>query len=293
MSWLLTGGSGQLATTLAQLLDREGISFVAPSKSELDITQTSSIDKMIDLKPSLIVNCAAYTAVDKAESESEAAYSVNATGARNVTSAAKELKAQLIHISTDYVFSGESFTPWKVDSPTSPSTQYGKSKLAGEEAVQEIYPECSWILRTAWLYSPFGKNFVKTIIKKAISEKNELRVVDDQLGQPTSTFDVAERIIELERGSISPGIYHATNSGQASWFEFTQEIFQLSGVSTDRITSVSSAEYVTPAKRPKFSVLDHSRWIELGMSGLRPWEGALRDVYPSIRTQVERELRNG
>jgi dTDP-4-dehydrorhamnose reductase len=293
MSWLLTGGSGQLATTLAQLLNREGISFVAPSKSELDITQTSSIDKMIDLKPSLMVNCAAYTAVDKAESESEAAYSVNATGARNVTSAAKELKAQLIHISTDYVFSGESFTPWKVDSLTSPTTQYGKSKLAGEEAVQEIYPEGSWILRTAWLYSPFGKNFVKTMIDKAISETNELRVVDDQLGQPTSTFDVAERIINLEKGSIPPGIYHATNSGQASWLEFTKEIFQLSGVSTDRITPVSSAEYVTPAKRPKFSVLDHSRWIEVGMNGLRSWESALRDVYPSIRTQVERELRNG
>jgi dTDP-4-dehydrorhamnose reductase len=293
MSWLLTGGSGQLATTLAQLLDREGISFVAPSKSELDITQTSSIAKLIDLKPSLIVNCAAYTAVDKAESEPEAAYSVNATGARNVASAAKELKAQLIHISTDYVFSGESFTPWKVDSLTSPTTQYGKSKLAGEEAVQEIYPEGSWILRTAWLYSPFGKNFVKTMIKKALSEATELCVVDDQLGQPTSTFDVAERIINLEKGSIPPGIYHATNSGQASWLEFTKEIFQLSGVSTDRITPVSSAEYVTPAKRPKFSVLDHSRWIEVGMNGLRSWESALRDVYPSIRTQVERELRNG
>ena len=207
MSWLLTGGSGQLATTLAQLLDREGISFVAPPKSELDITQTSSVAKMIDLKPSLIVNCAAYTAVDKAESESEAAHSVNATGARNVASAARELKAQLIQISTDYVFSGESFTPWKVDSPTSPSTQYGKSKLAGEEAIREI--------------------------------------------------------------------------------------FQLSGESTDRITPVSSAEYVTPAKRPKFSVLDHSRWIEVGMSGLRSWGSALKDAYPSIRTQVERELRNG
>jgi dTDP-4-dehydrorhamnose reductase len=293
MSWLLTGGSGQLATTLAQLLDREGISFVAPSKSELDISQTSSIAKMIDLKPSLIVNCAAYTAVDKAESEPEAAYSVNATGARNVASAAKGLNAQLIHISTDHVFSGENFTPWKVDSPTSPSTQYGKSKSAGEEAVQEIYPEGSWILRTAWLYSPFGKNFVKTMINKAISETTELRVVDDQLGQPTSTFDVSERIIDLEKVSISPGIYHATNSGQASWFEFTKEIFQLAGASIDRIIPVSSAEYATPARRPKFSVLDHSRWIEVGMSGLRSWESALRDVYPSIRTQVERELRNG
>jgi dTDP-4-dehydrorhamnose reductase len=131
------------------------------------------------------------------------------------------------------------------------------------------------------------------MIKKAISETNELRAVDDQLGQPTSTFDVAERIIDLEKGSISPGIYHATNSGQASWFEFTKEIFQLSGESTDRITPVSSAEYVTPAKRPKFSVLDHSRWIEVGMSQLRSWQSALREVYPSIRTQVERELQNG
>jgi dTDP-4-dehydrorhamnose reductase len=248
---------------------------------------------MIDLKPSFIVNCAAYTAVDKAESEPEAAYSINATGARNVASAAKELNAQLIQISTDYVFSDEIFTPWKVDSPASPSTQYGKSKLAGEEAVQEIHPEGSWVIRTAWLYSPYGKNFAKTMIKKAVSETNELRVVDDQLGQPTSTFDVAERIIELKKGSISHGVYHATNSGQASWFEFTKEIFQLSGVSTDRITPVSSAEYVTPAKRPKFSVLDHSRWIEVGMNGLRSWESALRDIYPSIRTQVERELRNG
>jgi dTDP-4-dehydrorhamnose reductase len=293
MNWLLTGGSGQLATTLAQLLDREGISFVAPSKTELDVTETSSIAKIIDLNPSFIVNCAAYTAVDRAESESEAAYLVNATGAQNVASAAQELGAQLIHISTDYVFSGESLTPWKVDSPTSPSTQYGKSKLAGELAVQEIYPEGSWILRTAWLYSPFGKNFVKTMIKKAISETSELKVVNDQLGQPTSTFDVAGRIMELGKGSIYPGIYHATNSGQASWFEFTKEIFQLSGISTNRITPVSSAEYVTPAKRPNFSVLDHSRWIEVGMKGFHSWESALKDAYPLIRTQVERELRNG
>ena len=293
MTWLLTGGSGQLASSIARLLDEEGISFIAPSKSELDITKPSSIGQIVRWKPSFIVNCAAYTAVDKAESEPETAHLINATGAGNVASAAKEIQVQLVHISTDYVFSGESDIPWGVDSQTSPSTEYGKSKLAGEEAVKEIYPEGSLIFRTAWLYSPFGKNFAKTMIKKALSESNEVKVVDDQIGQPTSTFDVAQRIIEVQKNATPAGTYHGTNSGEASWYEFTKEIFRLSGASLDRVTPVTSAEYLTPAKRPGYSVLDHSNWGEVGLSQFRSWQGALVDVFPSILSQVGRELRNG
>jgi len=293
MTWLLTGGSGQLASSIARLLDEEGISFIAPSKSELDITKPSSIGQIVRWKPSFIVNCAAYTAVDKAESEPETAHLINATGAGNVASAAKEIQVQLVHISTDYVFSGESDIPWGVDSQTSPSTEYGKSKLAGEEAVKEIHPEGSLIFRTAWLYSPFGKNFAKTMIKKALSESNEVKVVDDQIGQPTSTFDVAQRIIEVQKNATPAGTYHGTNSGEASWYEFTKEIFRLSGASLDRVTPVTSAEYLTPAKRPSYSVLDHSNWGEVGLGQLRSWQSALVDVFPSVRSQVERELRNG
>jgi len=228
MSWLITGGSGQLSISIAQALEESGTSFVSLSHKELDVSIESSINQILSEKPSLIVNCAAYTAVDKAELEPNAAFSVNATGAANVALAAKELEVPLIHISTDYVFSGESQLPWRVTAATFPSTQYGASKLAGEKLIQEIHPEGSWILRTAWLYGPYGKNFAKTMIRKAITESGEVRVVDDQIGQPTSTFDLTNRIVEIGKRDIPPGVYHATNSGQTSWFEFTREIFRLS-----------------------------------------------------------------
>lgn len=293
MSWLITGGSGQLSISIAQALEESGTSFVSLSHKELDVSIESSINQILSEKPSLIVNCAAYTAVDKAELEPNAAFSVNATGAANVALAAKELEVPLIHISTDYVFSGESQLPWRVTAATFPSTQYGASKLAGEKLIQEIHPEGSWILRTAWLYGPYGKNFAKTMIRKAITESGEVRVVDDQIGQPTSTFDLTNRIVEIGKRDIPPGVYHATNAGQTSWFEFTREIFRLSRAPLDRVLPIKSEEFVMAAKRPSYSVLDHSGWEAVGMKHLRPWEIALQDIFPAIQEQVERELSNG
>jgi dTDP-4-dehydrorhamnose reductase len=293
MTWLLTGGSGQLAISIAQLLEKRGTSFVSAPKDEIDISQDQTIEKIKTLKPSVIVNCAAYTAVDKAESEQGRAFEVNAIGARNVARAANELKVPLIHISTDYVFSGEGQIPWTVSDATEPKTQYGKSKLAGEEMVKSTYPEGSWILRTAWLYSPFGKNFAKTILRKALSDSNEVEVVDDQIGQPTCTDDLARHILKVVTLRPVAGTYHATNSGEASWFDFAKEIFKLTGISMDRVVPVKSSQYVTPAKRPAYSVLDHSGWDSVSFEPLQPWRDALVACYPAIRAQVERELRNG
>lgn len=293
MTWLLTGGSGQLAISIAQLLEKRGTSFISAPKDELDISQDKAIEKITALKPSVIVNCAAYTAVDKAESEQESAFAVNATGARNVARAASELQVPLVHISTDYVFSGEGQSPWKVSDATEPKTQYGKSKLAGEEMVKLTYPEGSWILRTAWLYSPFGKNFAKTMLKKALSSSDEVNVVDDQIGQPTCTYDLARHILKVVTLRPVTGTYHATNSGEASWFDFAKEIFARTGISMDRVVPVKSSQYVTPAKRPSYSALDHSSWDSVSFEPLQPWRDALVACYPAIRAQVERELRNG
>ena len=194
MKWGITGASGQLAKSLADLLNLREVSFVAWDKSILDITEKSSISVIAEALPDVLINCAAWTNVDGAEGDLEAAVKVNRDGARNVAIAAKELNIPLVHISTDYVFSGNSERPWKTEDETHPISNYGLSKLLSEKSIEETWPEKSIILRTAWLYGPYGRNFAKTIIRKAIATKNEIRVVSDQKGQPTSTSDLALQI---------------------------------------------------------------------------------------------------
>lgn len=293
MTWLITGGSGQLARCLADLLEKENQAFRLMSKRDLDVSSNEAASKIIREAPSLIVNCAAYTFVDKAEIESDLANATNVKGARNVAAAAKDLKVPLIHISTDYVFSGESNTPWSANSPTKPVTEYGKSKLAGENEIFDLYAENSFILRTAWLYSSYGSNFAKSILRKMMTENKELKVVSDQFGQPTSAHELSEKILELAKTFPAPGTYHVTNSGQASWFEFAQEIVSLAGHDPIRISPISSIQYDSLAQRPKYSVLDNSAWINQGLPKMSPWKEALRSLMPKLKTRVEREISNG
>jgi dTDP-4-dehydrorhamnose reductase len=290
MSWLIAGGSGQLGIAVSQELGERGILFDSWGSKDLDITQGPIVrDVITKLSPKVIINCAAWTDVDGAESEEFSASRVNSDGAENIAQAAKECDAKLIHISTDYVFSGKNQKPWQIEDEINPQSAYGRTKALGESRVLARYPENSFIVRTAWLYSPWGKNFAKTMTKLAIKGNSEVRVVNDQVGQPTSASDLAKQLVELGLSASPAGIYHGTNSGQGTWFEFAQEIFKLSGANVGRVTPVSSSEYSRPAKRPSYSVLSHDAWASTSVEQLGDWRIALSDAMPSIISAVKAE----
>ena len=290
MSWLIAGGSGQLGIAVSRELGKLGIAFDAWSSKDLDITQSSKVSEAIKkLAPKVIINCAAWTDVDGAESHEIDASRVNSDGPENLALGAKLSNSRLIHVSTDYVFSGESQTPWQVADEINPQSAYGRTKAVGESRVLAIYPKGSFIVRTAWLYSPWGKNFAKTMTKLAIKDEGEVRVVNDQVGQPTSASDLAKQLVELGLSTAPAGIYHGTNSGQATWFEFAQEIFKLSCADVGRVTPVSSSEYPRPAKRPTYSVLSHEAWVSTSVKPMRDWQIALTEAMPAIISAVQRE----
>jgi dTDP-4-dehydrorhamnose reductase len=290
MTWLITGGSGQLGIAVSQELDTLGIAFDAWSSKDLDITQSSRVSEAIKkLSPAIIVNCAAWTDVDGAESYEIDAFRVNSDGPKNLASAAKICNSKLIHVSTDFVFSGESQSPWQIHDEINPQSAYGRTKAQGESRVLASYPENSFIARTAWLYSPWGKNFAKTMIKFAIEGEGVVRVVNDQVGQPTSASDLAKQLVELGLSTSPAGIYHGTNSGQATWFELAQEIFKHTGADVGRVIPASSSEYPRPAKRPPYSVLSHDAWASTSVRPLRDWRIALADAMPTIISSVKAE----
>jgi dTDP-4-dehydrorhamnose reductase len=290
MTWLITGGSGQLGIAVSRELGEREIFFNAWGSHELDVTQTQiARDVIASLSPDVIINCAAWTDVDGAESNELLAARVNSDGAENIALAAKSCGAKLVHFSTDYVFSGENSTPWQVDSLVDPQSAYGRTKADGENRVLSTYPENASIVRTAWLYSPWGLNFAKTMTKLAVKGDGEVRVVNDQIGQPTSATDLAKQLVELGLSTSPAGIYHGTNSGQATWFEFAQAIFELTKAEVGRVTPVSSSEYPRPAKRPSYSVLSHDAWAKSSVRPLRDWRIALAEAMPAIISAVKAE----
>jgi dTDP-4-dehydrorhamnose reductase len=290
MSWLITGASGQLGIAVSQELGQRGILFHSWNSQDLDITKGPIVRDVISkLSPKTIINCAAWTDVDGAEVNELQVARVNIDGALNIALAAKDCGAKLIQISTDYVFSGVSKTPWQVADEINPQSAYGRTKAGGESRVLETYRENTNIVRTAWLYSPWRKNFAKTITKLALNGQAEVPVVIDQIGQPTSALDLASQLVELGLSNSHAGIYHGTNSGQATWFEFAQEIFKLAGADFGRITPVSSSEYQRPAKRPSYSVLSHDAWASTSVKPMRDWRIALADAMPAIISAVKAE----
>jgi dTDP-4-dehydrorhamnose reductase len=290
MNWLVTGGSGQLGIAVSAELDSRGIRFTSLGSKDLDITKPVLISDFVRQNaPSVIVNCAAWTDVDGAESNEEFAANVNSRGAENLAKAAESTGAKLIHVSTDYVFSGESQKPFEIDDQIDPQSAYGRTKADGEKKVLTFYPENSYVVRTAWLYSAKGKNFAKTMTRLALNGDGEVRVVNDQVGQPTSAVDLAPQIVELGLGVAPVGIYHGTNGGQASWFEFAQEIFSLAGTDINRVVPVASREYPRPAKRPSYSVLSHEGWSKTSIAPMRDWKIALASVMPEIISTVKAE----
>ena len=289
MSWLITGAFGQLGLAIQNILTSHQIEFVALSSGELDIKDEKAIEtKFMEITPQVVINCAAWTDVDGAEINKDLAFAINALGTRNLALASKRIGSTFVHISTDYVFSGENDAPWREEAERKPASVYGLSKRDGEIFIQDLYPEGSYLIRTAWLYSRHGKNFAKTMANLALTGTGEVKVVNDQVGQPTSATDLANQVVNLVLSNAATGIYHGTNSGQATWFEFAYEIFTLVGADTNRLIPVSSADFPRPAKRPSYSVLSHKSWASTGLTEMRDWRIALVDETPSILAELEK-----
>jgi dTDP-4-dehydrorhamnose reductase len=271
MRALVIGSAGQLGHDLLKTLPPE-YEVTGADIGEVDITDPDSIGGLVsESRPDLVINCAAYTNVDGCETDREAAFAVNADGAGNTARACAHGDAALIHISTDYVFDGSKGEPYLEDDPTSPLGEYGRGKLAGEEAVRRRLPGRYLIVRTAWLFGATGHNFVKTMLRLG-RERDELKVVDDQTGSPTYTGHLAAAIKKLALTRLDqPGIYHMTNSGSCTWFDFAAEIFRLSGVEVD-LSPTTSEEFASPTPRPAYSVLANTRAPEIG---LPPWRQGL------------------
>ncbi|HFK1497441.1 TPA: dTDP-4-dehydrorhamnose reductase [Bacillus paranthracis] len=254
MKVLVTGAKGQLGQDILRLLEGYSWEVFGLGRAELDITNQQRVnEKVFSIKPDVIIHTAAYTQVDQAESDEEMAFKVNGDGTKYLAQAAEGVGAKFCYVSTDYVFDGKSKRPYKPEDQTNPQTVYGKSKLAGE---QYTIKYCSkyFIVRTSWVFGLYGNNFVKTMLRLA-EERNELGVVHDQIGSPTYTGDLAKFLVEVTQNE-KYGIYHASNSGSCSWYEFAQEIFKVSNKSIV-LKSLKTEEYPTPAKRPYFSVMDN------------------------------------
>lgn len=266
MKILLLGGAGMLGHALQETFTDSDLTVW--DRPELDITNREQVkEKIAALKPEVIINAAAYTNVDQAEKDKDAAFAVNATGVQNVAQAAQDNNATLVHYSTDYIFPGDKVEGYtEDDKPGPPVNIYGESKLAGEQAIQKIGPKF-YLIRTAWLYGAYGKNFVDTILELGRTREN-LNVVNDQYGSPTNTKDLARATKELLE-KYEPGIYHAVNEGATTWFNLAVQIFQLKGLKVN-VDPVTTDKFPRPAKRPKYSILMNTRGPRL-----RNWQAAL------------------
>ncbi len=283
MNILITGSNGQLGTELvSRYLDRAQEEVFVGDLPNLDITSEESVASIFaNVAPDLVINCAAWTAVDAAEEKEREAFAVNAEGPAILAQYCARVGAQMVQISTDYVFAGDAREPYAESAHAEPVTAYGRTKLAGENFVRELLPENHIIIRTAWLYSQTGHNFVKTIIRSQ-KERDTLSVVTDQIGQPTSAADLANQIISLLDKFPGSGTFHGTNSGVTSWFEFARAIMSEIGQDPERVLPTDSSSYVQFAPRPAYSVLGHEGWASVGMEPMRDWRVALRDAIPEI-----------
>ena len=282
---LLLGGSGILGSEVLRLIDLESYDYVAPTSTDLDIRDKEQLFKYVsELKPSWIINCAAWTNVDGAESSFEEAREINSIAVGNLGTAAGLFGCKVIHISTDYVFDGESSKPYDESSPVKPVNRYGESKLQGENSLLLAAPD-SYVIRTSWLYGTSGKNFVKTIVGKAI-QNEEARVVNDQVGSPTSARDLAGAIISIVNNEPDPGIYNYSNHGSCSWFEFAQRIYERVGANPSLVLPISSDSLNLMARRPRYSLLSKEKWKSLGLAEVPRWEDSLDLLLPEIVVEL-------
>lgn len=279
MKVLVTGVKGQLGYDVMAELAKRNIESIGVDIDEMDITDKISVEKVIgEAAPDVVVHCAAYTAVDAAEDNEALCRRVNADGTRNIAEVCKKLDCKMVYISTDYVFDGQGTRPWEPDDERHPLNVYGQTKYEGELAVQENLSKY-FIVRIAWVFGKNGKNFVKTMLKLAETH-DKLTVVNDQFGSPTYTYDLARLLVDMIQ-TDKYGIYHATNEGICTWYEFACEIFRQAGVKIE-VTPVPASEYPTKAKRPENSRLDKSKLTENGFERLPSWQDALRRYIKEI-----------
>ena len=277
--WLVVGAGGMLGRDVVALLETRGLKHRALTRAELDLTDAAAVKQAV-LGSEIVINAAAWTDVDGAETHEDEATAVNGEAVRNLALACAQNDIRLLTVSTDYVFPGDATEPIPEDAPTSPINAYGRSKLVGEQAVLELLPDLGYVVRTAWLYGRHGKNFVDTMLNLAAKHET-LDVVDDQHGQPTSTRILAWQLLALGEAaywrSAPPGIYHATCSGRTTWFGLARAAFELSGLDPARIRPTTSEKFPRPAPRPAYSVLGHKRWAEARLDPLPDWREMLRD----------------
>ncbi|AWA29261.1 dTDP-4-dehydrorhamnose reductase [Flavobacterium magnum] len=278
---LVTGANGQLGQSLQSVSGNyPGMDFLFYGSQQLDISDKAAVNEAFArTRPDYCINAAAYTAVDKAETESAKARQINVEGAENIAQAAKEHGTVVLHISTDFVFDGNQTVPYtELDTPN-PTGVYGQTKLDGEKAISNILDKC-FIVRTSWVYSQFGHNFMKTMLRLA-TERDTLSVVDDQIGTPTNAVDLAEALLDMIQfcagnpNSVSYGIYNFSNEGQCSWFDFAKKIFEINKIKID-LQPIQSIAYPTPASRPAFSVLDKSKIKAVFGIQINNWETSLK-----------------
>jgi dTDP-4-dehydrorhamnose reductase len=276
---LVVGAGGQLGRELTGLLREAGRESVALGRGELDLTDADAVKAAVT-GYDLVFNASAWTDVDGAETREAEAAAINGTAVRHLAEACADSGARLLHVSTDYVFAGDATEPIPEDAPTAPLNAYGRTKLLGEQAVLELLPDSGYVVRTAWLYGPYGKNFVATILAAA-TQREQLDVVDDQRGQPTSTLALGRRLVELAdaalRGGAPAGVYHGTCSGETTWFGLARAAFELTGLDPERVRPTTSDRFPRPAPRPAYSVLGHERWSLAGLGPMPHWYETLRE----------------
>jgi dTDP-4-dehydrorhamnose reductase len=280
MSMLVTGAGGMLGRDLCAVL--AGRPHTALTRQQLDITDPDAVRAAVG-GHDVVLNAAGWTDVDGAETAEEAATAVNGTGVADLAAACAATGAILVHVSTDYVFPGDGTAPYPEDAPTAPVNAYGRGKLAGERAALAAG---AYVVRTAWLYGAYGRNFVSTMLRLA-AERDTVEVVDDQRGQPTWSYALAQRLVELagaaRRGTAPPGAYHGTASGETTWYGLARAVFAEAGLDPDRVRPTTSDRFVRPARRPAYSVLGHDRWAAAGMKPMDDWRDMLRAALPSLR----------
>lgn len=276
--WLVVGGSGMLGHDVVAAL--AGRDVTAASRPQIDVTDAASVGAALD-GYDVVVNCAAWTAVDEAETHEADAYAINAVGPANLARACRRTGAWLVHVSTDYVFAGDAAAPYPEDAPIAPRSAYGRTKAAGEWAVRAELPDRSLVVRTAWLYGAHGPSFVRTM-RTLETQRDTLDVVDDQRGQPTWSADLAARLVEAVDVGAPAGIYHGTAAGETTWFGLARRVFELSGADPERVRPTTSDRFPRPAPRPEYSVLGHDGWARAGLAPMRPWDAALTEAWPGL-----------
>lgn len=292
--WLITGAGGMLGQEMVARLKNRGEEVASFARSDLDITDAVAINTIFrQCGPEVVVNCAAWTAVDDAELNEDAAFLLNGQAVGIMAEYCASNNITLVQISTDYVFDGSATQPYSEEEIPSPRTVYGRSKLAGERQVLDRLSQWDggYVVRTAWLYGAHGPNFVRTMIRLA-HERRFVDVVTDQHGQPTWAADVVSQVVRMVRSGAPAGIYHATSSGETTWFEFAQEIFRLLGKDPARVKRTTSSKYHRPAPRPSHSVLGHAAWKSVGIAPIGNWQTALHCAFPELLEATVTDLRS-